>query len=63
MVAALRFFRHCLGLPGDVYANRMMKANSFDPVIDILVESSQRNSLLNSAVLDLLTFIYKVSKL
>jgi protein phosphatase-4 regulatory subunit 3 len=60
MIAALRFFRHCLGVSGDVFANRMMKAKSFEPIIDILVESSPRNSLLNSAVLELLQFLSKV---
>jgi hypothetical protein len=47
-------------VPGDAYANRMMKAKSFEPIIDILIESSSRNSLLNSAVLELLQFVYKV---
>jgi hypothetical protein len=40
-----------------------MKANSFEPIIDILMESSARNSLLNSAVLELLQFILKVLSL
>ena len=58
--AALRFFRHCLGVTGDAYTNRMMKSGSFEPIIDILIESSARNSLLNSAVLEMLQYIYKV---
>jgi len=45
---------------GDAYTNRMIKSNSFEPIIDILVESSARNSLLNSAVLELLQFVLKV---
>ena len=59
--AALRFFRHCLGVMGDAYSNRMMKSLSFEPIVEILIESSARNSLLNSAVLELLQFILKVS--
>ena len=38
----------------------MMKSGSFEPIIDILIESSARNSLLNSAVLEMLQYIYKV---
>ena len=38
----------------------MIKANSFEPVIDILIEISARNSLLNSTVLELLQFVVKV---
>ena len=58
--AALRFFRHCLGVLGDVYSNRMIKSHSFEPIVEILIESSARNSLLNSAVLELLQFILRV---
>ena len=61
VLAALRFFRHCLGAMGDVYSNRMMKSHSFGAIVEILIESSARNSLLNSAVLELLQFILKVS--
>jgi len=60
LVAALKFFRYCLGMPGESYTNRMIRANVFEPVIDILVDSVPRNNLLNSAVLELLQFIYKV---
>ena len=59
-IAALRFFRHCLGVIGDAYSNRMIKSHSFEPIIDVLIESSARNSLLNSAVLELLHFVLKV---
>jgi hypothetical protein len=40
----------------------MMKSGSFEPIIDILIESSARNSLLNSAVLEMLQYIYKGKK-
>lgn len=38
----------------------MMKAHVFEPIIDILIESSSRNSLLNSAVLEFLQYVVKV---
>jgi hypothetical protein len=38
----------------------MMKAHVFEPIIDILIESSSRNSLLNSAVLEFLQYLVKV---
>ena len=38
----------------------MMKSHSFESIVDILIKSSARNSLLNSAVLELLQFILKV---
>jgi hypothetical protein len=38
----------------------MMKAHVFEPIIDILMESSSRNSLLNSAVLEFLQYLVKV---
>lgn len=38
----------------------MMEARIFEPIIDILVESSSRNSLLNSAVLEFLQYLVKV---
>src|SRR5271156_1750425 len=41
----------------------MMKALTFEPIIDTLVESAARNSLLNSAVLEMLQFILKVGQL
>lgn len=47
------------GGTGDSYANRMMKALTFDPIIDTLVESAARNSLLNSAVLEMFAFMLK----
>jgi hypothetical protein len=37
-----------------------MKAHVFEPIIDILMESSSRNSLLNSAVLEFLQYLVKV---
>jgi protein phosphatase 4 regulatory subunit 3 len=61
-LAALKFFRNCLLILGDIYTDRMMKAKTFGPIIEILIESAPRNNLLNSAVLELLQFIYKVCK-
>jgi len=38
----------------------MLKAHIFEPIVDILVESASRNSLLNSAVLEFLQYVAKV---
>jgi len=38
----------------------MLKAHTFEPIVDILIESASRNSLLNSAVLEFLQYVAKV---
>jgi protein phosphatase-4 regulatory subunit 3 len=57
LVAALKYFRTCIGLH-DEYHNRQLVAHQlFDPILKILFDTMPRDNLLNSACLELFEFI------
>lgn len=59
--AALRFFRTCIALSDEFYNRNLIKHNVFEPTIRVLLDTDGRDCLLNSACLELLEFIRKVS--
>jgi protein phosphatase-4 regulatory subunit 3 len=56
-LTALKFFRTCVSLQDQFYANQITQNNTFDLILDIVVETMPRDNLLNSACLDLFEFI------
>lgn len=61
MLGALRFFRVCVAVGDEFYNRSLIKQNIFEPTIRVLLDTNGRDCLLNSACLDLLEFIRKVS--
>lgn len=59
-LAALRFFRACVGVMDPFYNQNLIKQNVFEPTIRVLLDTDGRNNLLNSACLEILEFIRKV---
>lgn len=60
-LAALKFFRTCLGLGDDFYYNQLTQNNIFGPILDIVYETLPRDNLLNSACLEMFEFIRRES--
>lgn len=58
---ALRFFRTCVALSDDFYYTNLVKQNVFEPTIRLLLDTDGKDCLLNSACLDLLEYIRRVS--
>jgi len=58
-LTAMKFFRTCISLQDQFYANQIMKSGSFDPILDIVIETMPRDNLLNSACLELFEFVRK----
>ncbi|CDS11906.1 hypothetical protein LRAMOSA04102 [Lichtheimia ramosa] len=58
-LAALRFFRACVGVMDPFYNQNLIKQNVFEPTIRVLLDTDGRNNLLNSACLEILEFIRK----
>ena len=56
-LTALKFFRTCVSLQDQFYANQITQNNTFDLILDIVIETMPRDNLLNSACLDLFEFI------
>jgi protein phosphatase 4 regulatory subunit 3 len=56
-VAALKFFRSLIGLQDEFYNQQMMQEHLFEPILNILEETSHRDNLLNSACLEFFDFI------
>lgn len=51
-LAALRYFRVCIGMKDDYYTRDLIKNNLFEPLVNLLALSAHRDNLLNSAVLE-----------
>lgn len=51
-LAALRYFRVCIGMNDEFYNRHLIKNSLFGPIVDLFVMSSHRDNLLNSAVLE-----------
>ncbi|KAJ8662157.1 hypothetical protein O0I10_001850 [Lichtheimia ornata] len=58
-LAALRFFRACVGVMDGFYNQNLIKQNVFEPTIRVLLDTDGRNNLLNSACIEILEFIRK----
>ena len=56
-LTALKFFRTCVSLQDQFYATQITQNNTFDLILDIVIETMPRDNLLNSACLDLFEFI------
>lgn len=56
-LTALKFFRTCVSLQDQFYATQITQSNTFDLIINIVIETMPRDNLLNSACLELFEFI------
>jgi protein phosphatase 4 regulatory subunit 3 len=56
-LTALKFFRTCVGLQDQFYVNQMMQNQTFNHILDIVIETMPRDNLLNSACLEMFEFI------
>ncbi|KAF9174417.1 Platinum sensitivity protein [Mortierella sp. AD010] len=56
-LAALRFFRTCVGLNDEFYNRYLIKNNIFQHIVDALLSTHNRNNLLNSACIEFFEFI------
>ena len=56
-LAALKFFRTCLGLQDEFYHTQIIQNQIFSHIIDIVYETMPRDNLLNSACLELFEFV------
>ncbi|RMZ86528.1 hypothetical protein DV736_g6246, partial [Chaetothyriales sp. CBS 134916] len=60
-LTALKFFRMAIAQQDPFYAQQIINSHSFEPIIDIVVETMPRDNLLNSACLEMFEFIRKES--
>lgn len=58
-LTALKFFRTAISLQDQFYSQQIIKSQSFEPIIDIVLATMPRDNLLNSACLELFEFIRK----
>jgi protein phosphatase-4 regulatory subunit 3 len=56
-VAALKFFRNLIGLQDEFYNQQMTQGKLFEPILNLLMETMNRDNLLNSACLEFFEFI------
>ena len=59
--AALRFCRKIVGLKDDFYDKYIVRQDLFKPIVTAFLENGQRYNLLNSAAIELFTYINSVS--
>ena len=57
VLAALKFFRTCIGLQDEFYNRQILQSCLFEPILNIVYETMPRDNLLNSACLELFEFI------
>jgi len=57
VLAALRFFRTCIGLKDEFYNRYITKNRCFDPIISQLQRNCTRDNLVHSSILELFEFI------
>ncbi len=60
-LAALKFFRNLVGLQDEFYYQQMIKVELFEPILDLVIETMPRDTLLNSACLEFFDFIKRES--
>ena len=58
---ALRLFKTCITIQNELYVKDLISQNVFEPTIRLLLDTDGRNCLLNSACLDLIEYIRRVS--
>ncbi|BFZ63895.1 Platinum sensitivity protein [Saitoella coloradoensis] len=58
-LAALRYFRTCIGLNDEFYKRHLIKNNLFAPIIETFISTGTRYNMLNSACLEFFEFIRK----
>ncbi len=56
-LTALKFFRTCVSLQDQFYVNQMVQNQTFDLILEIVIETMPRDNLLNSACLEMFEFI------
>lgn len=56
-LAALKWFRTCVGLQDEFHNRQMIQNALFDPILGIVEETMPRDNLLNSACLELFEYI------
>ena len=56
-LTALKFFRTCVALQDQFYANQMTQIGTFGHILDIVLETMPRDNLLNSACLEMFEFM------
>jgi len=56
-LTALKFFRNLIGLQDEFYNQQMMQEGLFEPILNIVLETMPRDTLLNSACLEFFDFI------
>ncbi|KAL9108970.1 MAG: hypothetical protein Q9227_006366 [Pyrenula ochraceoflavens] len=56
-LTALKFFRTCVALQDQFYANQMTQIGTFGLILDIVLETMPRDNLLNSACLEMFEFM------
>jgi len=54
---ALKFFRTCLGLNEESIHRQLVNQQLFEPILQIVLDTMPRNTLLNSAALEIFEFI------
>eukprot|EP01133_Synstelium_polycarpum_P007782 gene7782-9131_t len=59
VLGAIRFFRCLVSMKDELYNNHIIQDNLFDPIIEIFNQNIHKYNLLNSAIIELLQFIYK----
>lgn len=59
VLASLRFFRALIGTSDKFYCKHIVKENLFEPVIQLFLQYEARYNLINSAILELFSFIRK----
>lgn len=56
-LTSLKFFRTCVSLQDQFYATQTTQNNTFDLILNIVIETMPRDNLLNSACLELFEFV------
>merc|ERR1719217_1333882 len=57
VLAAMRFFRTCVGLKDEFYNRYIVKNKCFEPVLAQLMRNRTRDNLVHSSILELFDFI------
>lgn len=60
-LAALKWFRTCVGLQDEFHNRQMIASSLFDPILGIVEATMPRDNLLNSACLELFEYIKRES--
>jgi len=58
-LAAVKYFRAIIAIADDFHYRHLIGENLFEPMLNILIETSSRDNLLNSAILELFAHIRK----